>query len=140
MSAAAREMLTGNETFIDGSLEGNLYVMVSTVKFSEGVEFDLNTAVEGVYGNLEQRGARNIITKDEEFTTMQGVEGIRVYGTLEFENPLTGGPVRKEYSILNFAQGGGFQQITVIYDEEDEYADEIASRIINSVEFDNSFN
>lgn len=137
MTAAAREMLAGSETFIDGSLEGNLYIMVSTVKFREGVEFDIKTAVDGVYANLEQKGARNIIMKDEESSTMEGVKGIRVFGTFDLENPITGGPVRKEYSILNFAQGGGFQQITVIYDEEDEYADEISSRIINSVEFDN---
>lgn len=137
MTAAAREMLSGSETFIDGSLEGNLYIMVSTVKFREGVEFDIKTAVDGVYANLEQKGARNIIMKDEESSTMEGVKGIRVFGTFDLENPITGGPVRKEYSILNFAQGGGFQQITVIYDEEDEYADEISSRIINSVEFDN---
>jgi len=35
---------------------------------------------------------------------------------------------------LNFAENGGFQQITVIYDEDDSYADEISGRIINSVE------
>ena len=36
--------------------------------------------------------------------------------------------------VVNFAENGGFQQITVIYDEDDSYADEISGRIINSVE------
>ncbi len=42
--------------------------------------------------------------------------------------------------ILNFAQNGGFQQITVIYNEGDANAEEIANRVINSVEFNKSEN
>ena len=42
--------------------------------------------------------------------------------------------------ILNFAVNQGFQQITVIYNEQDAYADEIANRIINSVEFEKTTN
>lgn len=133
----AKAMMVGNETFIYGDLADDLYVVVNTVKFQEGVKFDLDTAVEGIYTNLEQQGARNIIVKDEDFTTLQGVEGVKVFGTLEMEHPRREGEyIGKEYTILNFAVGGGFQQITVIYDEQDEYADEIAGRIINSVEFE----
>lgn len=134
----AKEMMVGSETFIDGTIAGDFYVIVSTVKFREGVEFDLDKAVEGIYAELEKKGAKNIVVKNEDFTTLEGVEGIRVFGNLEYENPVTGEVDSKNYSILNFAQGGGFQQITVIFDEEDPYADEISGRIINSVEFDNS--
>lgn len=140
MPQEAEEMMVGDETFIDGSVEGDLYVVVSTVKFREGVKFDLNTAVEGVYANLERKGAKNIIVKDEEFSTIQGVPGRRVFGTLTINNPVTEEPEEKQYAILNFGVNGGFQQITVIYDEGDPNAEEIANRIINSVEFENTAN
>lgn len=140
MPQEAEEMMVGDETFMDGSVEGNLYVVVSTVKFREGVKFDLNTAVEGVYANLERKGAKNIIVKDEEFSTIQGVPGRKVFGNLTINNPVTEEPEEKEYAILNFGVNEGFQQITVIYDEGDPNAEEIANRIINSVEFENTAN
>ena len=133
-------MLVGSETFIDGDLAEDLYVVLSTVRFQEGVKFDLKAAVEGVYTNLEQKGSRNIIVKEEEFTTLEGAKGIKVFGTLELENPNNNNIENKEYLILNFAEKGGFQQITVIFDAEDEFAEEIAGRIINSVEFENTGN
>jgi LPXTG-motif cell wall-anchored protein len=136
----AKAMLVGNETFIDGSLDNPLYVVLSTVRFQKDVKFELKTAVEGVYENMELKGAKNIIVKEEEYLTLEGVKGIKVFGTLEIENPVTKRPVVKEYSILNFVENDGFQQITVIYDKQDAYADEIASRIINSVEFENPAN
>ncbi len=138
--AEADEMLVGDETFIDGSLESDLYVVVSTLKFQEGAKFDLNTAVEGVYANLEKRGAKNIIVKDEKYSTIQGVEGVKVFGTLELQDPATKRPLEKEYIILNFGVNQGFQQITVIFDEQDPFAEEIANRIMNSVEFENPTN
>ncbi len=140
MPNEAKEMLVGNETFIDGMLEEELYVVLSTVRFQEGVKFELDTAVEGVYANLEKKGAKNIITKTEEYTTLEGVEGVKVFGTLEMEIPKKDRSINKKYIILNFAVNGGFQQITVIYNEQDAYADEIANRIINSVEFEKTTN
>ena len=137
MSNEAKAMLVGSETFIDGSLDSPLYVVLSTVKFQKDVKFELETAVDGVYANLERKGAKNIVIKDEEYSTLEKIKGTKVYGTLEIENPVTKRPVNKKYSILNFVENNGFQQITVIYDEEDANADEIASRIINSVEFEN---
>ncbi|CAM4081069.1 BatD family protein [Gillisia limnaea] len=136
----ANEMLVGDETFIDGSLEKDLYVVVSTLKFQEGAKFDLNTVVEGVYANLEKKGAKNIIVKDEKYSTIQGVEGVKVFGTLELEDPASKRAVKKEYIILNFGVNQGFQQITVIFDEQDPFAEEIANRIMNSVEFENPTN
>ncbi|HSP39827.1 MAG TPA: hypothetical protein VLN46_00235, partial [Gillisia sp.] len=140
MPADSQAMLVGNETFIDGDISEELFVFINTLKFRQGVQFDLDKAVEGIYANLEERGAKNIIVKDEEYTTLQGAKGIKVFGTLEIENPKTGKVIGKEYVILNFAEKGGFQQITVIFDGEDEFAGEIAGRIMNSVEFDNTIN
>ena len=140
MPDEAKAMLVGNETFIDGNLDEELYVVVSTVKFQEGVKFELDTAVDGVYANLEKKGAKNIITKTEDYSTLEGVNGVKVFGTLEMEIPKKDRSINKKYMILNFAVNQGFQQITVIYNEQDAYADEIANRIINSVEFEKTTN
>lgn len=140
MPNEAKEMLVGNETFIDGNLDEELYVVLSTVRFQKEVKFDLDTAVDGVYANLEKKGAKNIITKSEDYTTLEGVQGVKVYGTLEMELPKKDRSINKKYMILNFAVNQGFQQITVIYNEQDAYADEIANRIINSVEFEKTTN
>lgn len=140
MPEETREMMLGSETFTYGSLLSNFFTSVTTVKMSAQTEFDLEKSVDGVYSMLEEQGARNIIMKEEEFSTLSGAEGIRIFGTLEVESPVTGRMIQNEYEILNFAENNGFQQITVIYNEDDSYADEISERIINSVEFNNEQN
>ncbi|MDT0647407.1 DUF4381 domain-containing protein [Zunongwangia sp. F260] len=133
----ARQMLVGSETFMYGSLISNFYTVVNTMQFNKQVEFNLETAVDGIYAYLEKQGAKNIIMKREQFTTINGAEGIRAFGTLEIENPVTGELTQNEYEILNFAENGGYQQITIIYNEDDVYAEEIAQRITDSVELKN---
>ncbi|MDT0641999.1 LPXTG cell wall anchor domain-containing protein [Zunongwangia sp. F363] len=133
----AEQMLVGSETFLYGSLIGNFYTSVSTVQFNKQVQFNLDTAVDGIYTYLEGQGAQNIVMKREEFTTLNGAKGIRAFGTLEIENPVTGELIQNKYEILNFAENGGYQQINVIYEVDDVYAEEIAQRIIDSVELTN---
>ncbi|WP_373057409.1 LPXTG cell wall anchor domain-containing protein [Zunongwangia sp. H14] len=137
MPAEAQEMLVGSETFLYGSIIGNFYTAVSTVQFNKQVQFNLDTAVDGIYAYLEKQGAQNIVMKREEFATLNGAKGIRAFGTLEMENPVSGELTQNKYEILNFAENGGYQQITIIYDAEDVYAEEIAQRIIDSVELTN---
>ena len=135
-----QEMMVGGEMFLYGAPREPLFIVLSTVKYRENVQFDLQKSVDGIYANLEEKGAKNIILKDEDFTTIQGIPGKKVYGTLEFPVPNSEQVEKKNYMILNFAQNRGFQQVTVIYAEGDESADEIANRIINSVEFNKSGN
>ncbi len=137
MPQDVQQMMVGSETFIYGSLLSNFYVTLSTIKFKGEVNFDAKKAIDGIYTNLEAQGARNIIMKQEDFTTVNGTEGTKIFGTLEAENPVTGESIPNEYQILNFAEKGGFEQIMVIYNENDQYAKEITQRIINSVEINN---
>ncbi len=137
MPREAQEMMVGSETFTYGSFLSNFYVTLSTIKFQGEVKFDAQKVIDGIYANLEAQGARNIIMKQEDFTTVNGTEGTKIFGTLEAENPVTGESIPNEYEILNFAEKGGFEQIMVIYNENDQYAREITQRIINSVEIKN---
>lgn len=134
LSKDATQTYADAQMFAFGSLVSNFYTSLSTRIFTKKDQFDLKTGVDGVYKELENQGAQNIVMKQEEFTTVNGDKGVKVFGTLEIKNPVNDEIKPKRYSILNFAENGGFQQITVIYDEDDSYADEISGRIINSVE------
>ena len=128
----------GKESFRYGSIESNLYIDLNTRP--TGQEFDLKGAVEEVYAYLEKRGARNIITKQEEVSTLNGAKGLKIFGTMGMEVENSENLLQKEYAILNFAEAGGYQQIVLIYNEGDEYAQEISQRIIDSVELRNAEN
>lgn len=126
---------SGKEIFRAGDIDQNLYIDLNTRPVSQG--FKLQSAVEEVYGYLEKRGARNIITKQEKISTLNGAEGLRIFGTMGIKTEESGGVLQKKYEILNFAEAGGYQQIVVIYNEGDNYAEEIAQRITTSVELRN---
>ncbi|WP_299213228.1 DUF4381 domain-containing protein [uncultured Aquimarina sp.] len=133
-----KQILKGNETFVYGSLIGNFYITLSTIQYNQKTEVDLNKVVEGVVGNFESQGAKNITVKDEEYETLAGAKGIKVFGSLEVTNTVTKKEQKSDYLMLNFGESGGFQQIMVVYDKEDRYAKDIAQRIINSVELKNA--
>ncbi len=123
------------EIFRAGDIDQNLYVDLNTR--SVGQNFNLDSAVEEVYGYLEKRGARNIITKQEEISTLNDAKGLKIYGTMGLQTEKSDKILQKQYAILNFAEAGGYQQIVVIYNEGDTYAEEIAQRITTSVELRN---
>lgn len=129
------KLVIDSETFVDGSLFSNLYVVLSSVELKKEAEFDLSKAIDGIYTNLEQKGAINILSKDEEFETLDGSKGVKVFGSFNIENPITRNAIKKSYQILNFGVGGNYQQITIVHNEKDQFANEIANRIINTVEF-----
>ncbi len=133
-----KQILKGNETFVYGSILSNFYVVVTTMSYQQQTKVDLNKAVEGVVGYLEGQGAKNITVKNEEYQTLGGAKGIKVFGNFDVKNPIEKNNKKNEYMMLNFAEKGGFQQITVIYDIEDRYAKDLAQRIINSVELRNA--
>lgn len=123
------------EVFSYGALMGNFHIMITTVPFPPNTKFDFDKAVDGIYNQMEQNGARNILMKDEKFTIPSGQEGVKVFGSAVYKNPLTQKDEEKSYTILNLFEKGGLEQVTIIYNKNDEYAEEIANRVINSVEF-----
>ncbi len=138
ISEEQKQVLKGNETFVYGSLIGNFYVYVSTLQYNKPTKVPLDKVVDGVVATFEAQGAKNISVKDEEYETLAGAKGVKVFGSLEVINPVTKKKQKNEYLMLNFAEAGGFQQITIVYDTQDRYAKDIAQRILNSVELKNA--
>ncbi|MBT8185879.1 MAG: hypothetical protein KJN76_13625, partial [Eudoraea sp.] len=91
-------------------------------------------AIELLLQNFEKSGAKNIITKQEEFTTLTGVTGIKVYGNGKFAVPDSEELVKGQYTILLFGGNGFQQQIVLSWMDGDDYAQQIVDRILKSVD------
>ena len=132
-----KQILKGNETFIYGSLIGNFYIALTTLQYNQKTQVDFEKVPELAVKALEQQGAKNITFKSDEYETLGGAKGVKIYGEYEVINPITKKEQRNEYAMLIFGEQGGFQQIMIAYDVNDKYAKEINERVINSVELKN---
>lgn len=122
------------QSFVYGSLLDNYQLMVSTIKFKKEQELDLSKSIESSLQVLESQGAQNMIVKQEDFETKEGIKGMKGYGTFSRIDGINQRSTKLYYEILLFGQEGGLQQILIIHEEGDQYANQISERILNSVE------
>lgn len=115
---------------------GRLTIVVSTNTLAQAQDsIDINQAIENNIRTLEDRGARNILTHSEKFTTPNGAEGVKTSGTMQFPLPGTQNFIGGKYMLLSFvANNQIIQQVTLAWRDNDVYADDIAERILNSIE------
>lgn len=126
------------QSFAYGSFIDNFYIMVSTFSFKQETQMDLSKSLEGSIKMMELQGGQNMIVKQEDFETKEGIKGIKGYGTFSKINEITKTSTKVYYEILLFSQSGGLQQIILLHEEGDEYANQISERILNSVELQNT--
>ena len=122
------------QSFAYGSALDPFYLMVSTLKFKQETQIDLAKSMDGILQSMEVQGAQNMIVKQEEFETKEGVKGIKAYGTFSQINGDNKSSAKMYYEALLFSQEGGLQQILLLHEEGDAYANEISERVLNSVE------
>jgi hypothetical protein len=122
------------QSFGYGSLLDNFYIMVSTMKYKKEGALDLSKAIESSLKVLETQGAQNMIVKEEDFQTNNGVTGKKGYGTFSRIDGESQTSSKIYYEILLFGQEGGLQQIMILHEEGDRYATELTDRILNSVQ------
>ena len=122
------------QSFTFGTFTDDFLVMVSTFKFKQETEIDLSKSLEGSINMIESQGGQNMIVKQDEFETKEGVKGIKGYGTFSKIDGINKNSTKIYYEILLFSQEGGLQQIITIHQEGDQYANQISERILNSVE------
>jgi hypothetical protein len=122
-------------SFAYGGVSDNLYLMVSTLTYKQdSTSVDLKKSLEVTLETLESQGAQNMIVKQEDFETKEGVTGIKGYGTFSRVNDKSIGSEKLYYEIVLFSQEGGLQQIMIIHEDGDSYANEISDRAMSSVE------
>lgn len=128
------------QLFAYGSMIDNFYIAVSTTKFKQPTDIDLSKALEGSLKVMEAQGAQNIILKQEDFQTNEGIQGVKGYGTMSILNPVTKTSSKAYYELLLFKQEQGLQQIVILHEEGDTYANDITTRVLNSVELQRANN
>ncbi|WP_294959390.1 hypothetical protein [uncultured Flavobacterium sp.] len=136
----AMALIKEMQLFTYGSIIDNFYVTVSTSKFKQPTDIDLSKTLEGTLKIIEAQGGQNIIVKQEDFQTNEGIQGIKGYGTMTVLNPATKTSTKAYYELLLFKQDQGLQQIMILHEEGDTYANEITTRILNSVELQRANN
>lgn len=122
------------QSFVEGKWGDAFYVMVNTMHYQKDTEIDLDKSIDVTIDLLESLGAQNMLVKQEEFQTKQGVSGRKGFGTFVLLNTLTKSSATYYYEVLLFGQDGGLQQLVLVHEEGDAYANAIAERILNSVE------
>lgn len=113
---------------------GLFTVATTSITMNQEVEAAFEQTIEQIIQGFEAQGAKNIITKQEEFSTISGVKGIKIFGNGDFPVPGSKELVKGEYTVLLFG-GKGFQQNVILtWLDEDTYAQDIVDRILSSVE------
>lgn len=113
---------------------GLFTVGTTSVTMNPEMEAPFEQTIEQIIQGFENQGAKNIITKQEEFTTISGIKGIKIFGSGDFPIPNTKELVKGEYTVLLFG-GKGFQQNVILtWLEDDSYAQDIVDRILATVE------
>ena len=121
-----------------GSFIDQFYVVTSTAKYNQeslgedGV--DLQKVIEGNFSTWEAQGAQNLITRNEQFITPNGADGLKIHGTGDFPGATSDEIVKGKYVLLLFNAENVVQQIVLKWAADDVYADEIVERILSSIE------
>ena len=134
---AERSVLSGKDIFTYGEMKSSLYIMVSTMRFTQQQEIDLDAALDSLLDELERSGAKNLLVKREDFQTEKGIKGLKAYG--DFNVKVSDNKIQKEkssYELLLFAQENGLQEILIVYQNDEKYANEILKRIEASIELE----
>lgn len=134
----AMALIKEMQLFSYGNLSGDFFISIATKKLKQETEINLDQLANETVKVMESQGGSNIILKQEDYKTNKGIEGKKAYGTLTILDKLTKTSKKLYYEIVFFKQDGGIQQVTIAYPEGDKYGIEVAARIINSVELQNT--
>ncbi|MCR9181476.1 MAG: hypothetical protein NXH73_00980 [Flavobacteriaceae bacterium] len=126
-----------DDIFTFGDIQKKLYIYVGAAKTQDTTAQNLGKLLEEKMVLLEEAGATNLIVMDEPFTTEKGVTGIKAAG--EFNINLGENKFKKaksDYELVIFSQNGSIQEILIVTEKEDVYAQQIKERILKSVEIE----
>jgi hypothetical protein len=138
------------QSFAYGSMTSNFALILNTSQIPESAQasmssgseegddteaknIDLEQVNEMTLQRLTQEGATNLIVKQEEYSGNE-LTGMKAFGSLNVENPLTSRTVVANYEIITFQQENSLQQIIVFYQQGDNYAEEIVKKVLDSAE------
>ena len=134
LPAELKESIKEIQAFEYRSAIGLFTVGATSISMTQPEEPKFELTVEQMMKNFEKMGAKNIITKEEEFVTISGVKGAKVYGSGKFPIPDSNELLRGKYTMILFG-GKGFQQnIMITWLDGDTYAEEIVDKMLTTLE------
>ncbi len=132
--AEAQATIKELQSFMFKDAKALLTLATTSTTFTQPAEPEFEKTIEQLLKNFEDKGAKNIITKQEEFVTVTGVKGLKTYGSGKFKVPETEELVKGKYVILSFGGKGFQQQVLLTWQDGDEYAQEIIDRVLTTIE------
>ena len=132
--AEAKATIKELQSFMFRDDKALLTLATTSTTFTQPAEPEFEKTIEQLLKNFEDKGAKNIITKQEEFVTVTGVKGLKTYGSGKFKVPETEELVKAKYVILSFGGKGFQQQVLLTWQDGDEYAQEIIDRVLTTIE------
>ena len=133
--------------FIMDSIQSKYYI---ELLFEKKKEIDLNNKsqqnkkisgeektqqiVDQTIGRYQSQGAVNILMDAENYETLSGIPTLKISGTLDFPKIKNKEMVRCYFTTLIIDYKDGKVSLTLIYDKEDRYGNDISEKIINSIE------
>ena len=128
LTSVAATNETNRQQFELQDQEFSMYL--TTVQLNTEDEPDFDQLAEASIASLEALGGKNIITRQEPHTTVDGVEGVKVFGRFSLEDQST--EEKRTYELYVFGGKGFAQQVLLIY-TENEYTKQIKEAIVASV-------
>lgn len=125
---------TNLQSFNYGNIFGNLHISVSIMPVQKDTQINLDLAMETIVKQLETQGAHSILVDYDDFETQNGFKGKKAFGSMSLNIPGAESFSRVRYEMLLFSQEGALQQVLVVYKDQDEYAEKVKQKIMNSVE------
>ncbi|NKI31397.1 hypothetical protein HCU67_05535 [Muricauda sp. DJ-13] len=132
---AIRDSIQDNNTFVHGSPLGLFSTTVSSTTYKNPqTEPQFEASLGAMLASWEAAGIRNIITKQEEFSSKSGVKGLKVFGSGQLKTPDSNSSRKIAYTVLLFGGQGFIQQIVITWEDGDTYAEQIVERVLASVD------
>ena len=120
-----------------GTLLDGFSIQLSTLVLNQHESkeaIDLVESAEKAIQQMEAKGIQDIIVKNDKFVTPNNAEGLKTYGLASFPIIDSDEFYEGEYVILQFSTQNVLQTISITWEKDDVYAQEMVERIINSVE------
>lgn len=112
----------------------NVSIAMFQFKFPQGAEVPLDNLIASQLALMEQSGFTAGITKNEKYTTPNGAEGLKTFGSGSLRIGDKKTDITGEYAMLSFQSEEIVQQLFISWIQNDEYGKKIADRVLQSVE------
>ncbi|WP_212906148.1 hypothetical protein [Capnocytophaga stomatis] len=119
----------------------DLFIMTSITVFKndqtnsdEPLKLNPDNIIDIFLSEMEQAGASNITTFDEEYTSAEGAKALKVFGKMLMTDKKTGKSFNAKYELYNFTENNALQQLFISYADKSNMP-EIAQKIVNSIKF-----